>query len=355
MSVNYSLGAGKPLINREQNYVLDRKLLTVHSEDRDISKWPYANEFEIMLPQQILNVQSMRLVEIEMPYTSRLNFFSTLNQNTSFYVSYGGGAVTAITISDETLSYYETSMNNFSVLVNAINDQLKTLTPSSGTPNNPLDLSMSFVNGYFQFDSTTKPFTLNFSRAPSYCQATGLGSYQPTDNNIFGNTYNWGLAYNLGFNKIDISNGTAIATAPSKPNMTSDTCMYMEVDKYNSYDELYPSNQSSFDHNSSTKIRLINANNSYAGRVNSAFAKIPLITNSDSNYVFESRNIGLQNITHYDPPIERIPRLKFKFRYHDGRLVDFGNNQFNFTIEFNMLRNEMGKQLNVRIPSTYAL
>ena len=47
MSVNYSLGAGKPLISREQNYVLDRKLLTVHSEDRDISKWPNSNEFEI--------------------------------------------------------------------------------------------------------------------------------------------------------------------------------------------------------------------------------------------------------------------------------------------------------------------
>ena len=53
--VNYSLGAGKPLISREQNYVLDRKLLTVHSEDRDSSKWPNSNEFEIVLDSEKLS------------------------------------------------------------------------------------------------------------------------------------------------------------------------------------------------------------------------------------------------------------------------------------------------------------
>jgi hypothetical protein len=351
MSVNYSLGAGKPLINREQNYVLDRKLLTVHSEDRDFSKWTNANEFEIMLPQQILNVQSMRLVEIETPFTTQFNFFSTLNQNTKFSASYNGGAVTELTIPAGTLASY--SATNFATLITAINAGLATLT---GNGANDFNISFDTTTNRFRFRSTTNAFTLNFNKAPLYCQETGLGSYQPTDNNIFGNTFNWGLPYNLGFTSKTLITATGGQTvnASSTPNITPDTCMYMEIDKYNSYDELYPCIQSNFDHNSSSNIRQVNANNSYAGRVNSAFAKIPLVTNS-ANYVSESRNIGLQNITHYDPPIERIPRLKFKFRYHDGRLVDFGNNQFNFTIEFNMLRNEMGKQLNVRIPSTYAL
>ena len=76
------LGNSKPLINREQNYVLDRKLLTVHSEDRDITKWPNSNTFEIMLPEQLLNVQSMRLVQATLPAT----FFTFMNdyQNTKF-------------------------------------------------------------------------------------------------------------------------------------------------------------------------------------------------------------------------------------------------------------------------------
>ena len=36
----YNLHNSNQLITNEQNYVLDRKLLTVHSEDRDIKKWP---------------------------------------------------------------------------------------------------------------------------------------------------------------------------------------------------------------------------------------------------------------------------------------------------------------------------
>ena len=36
----FVLNQTHPLIPREQNYVLDRKIITIHSNDRDISKWP---------------------------------------------------------------------------------------------------------------------------------------------------------------------------------------------------------------------------------------------------------------------------------------------------------------------------
>jgi hypothetical protein len=70
----------RPLISREQNYYLERKLLTIHSEDRDIDKYPKSNEFSIKLPDTIRNIQSMRLVQCEFP----INFynFSNYNQNT---------------------------------------------------------------------------------------------------------------------------------------------------------------------------------------------------------------------------------------------------------------------------------
>lgn len=336
MSVNYSLGAGKPLISREQNYVLDRKLLTVHSEDRDFSKWSNANEFEIVLPEQLLNVQSMRLVEIETP--NNFNVFSTSNQNTKMFINYNSTGSKELTITPGTYTP--------ATLVAEINTQL--IASIDGTH----DLQFQFTNNLFSFKSTTNNYILDFSRNSNYSIPC------PTFNNdIFLNTFNWGLPYNLGFSKKSYSSATLgkTITAENIASLAPDTCMYMEIEKYNSYDELYPCIQSNFDHNSTSKIRLVNANNSSSGKINSAFAKIPLVTCNTASVVFESRNIGLQNITHYDPPIERIPRLKFKFRFHDGRLVDFGNNQFNFTIEFNMLRNEMGKQLNVRIPSTYAL
>ena len=259
------------------------------------------------------------------------------------------------------------------------------------------------------FGHTDTAFSLEFRDRYNDYSFNCLNGIKP--DNVFNNNLNWGLGYNLGFDKtnsnIITSNDMSLNTlstsetfnrkrfnymtpsynnssdgskwdqsynlwrdfsgnnpmrfyivSPHAINIQGDKCMYMEVEKYNSYDELYPYNESTFSNNevsNITKKVQINGNNSYNGQINSAFAKIPLITHDPDNYVFESRNGGLQNITHYDPPLERLGRLKFKFRFHDGRLVDFQNNPFNFTLEFNMLRSEMSKQYNVRIPSTYTL
>jgi hypothetical protein len=137
-----------------------------------------------------------------------------------------------------------------------------------------------------------------------------------------------------------ISNITHYVEAPLSFNINGETCIYMEVEKYNYYDEIYPYNESS---------RQMFDNNAYAGKVNSAFAKIPIRNYND--YAYDSRTIFLLNMVQFDPPIERIARLKFKFRFHDGRLVNFQNFPFDFTIEFNSLRNEIEKKYNVRIPA----
>jgi hypothetical protein len=332
--VNYSLGAGKPLISREQNYVLDRKLLTIHSEDRDITKWPHANEFEIILPQQLLNIQSMRLVEIEVP--TNLYVFSNLYQNTIMDIS-----GKKIKIQEGTYTPDQ--------LVSAINiDISNNSLPNLDISYNPINQKFSFINNVGSSISLNFATQVDYSMNNTSCPVI-----------VFNNYANWGLPYNLGFNKqnYDLTNGNTIDASFSAV-LSGDKCIYMEVDKYNSYDELYPYNESTFSNNeasNTTKKVQINGNNAYNGQINSAFAKISLITYGSDNYVFESRNIGLENITHYDPPLERLGRLKFKFRFHDGRLVNFQNNPFNFTLEFNMLRSEMGRQYNVRIPSTYAL
>ena len=69
-----------PLIPREQTYVLDRKLVSVHSFDRDIKKWPNSNYFEIDLPQSLQKIQSMRLLNVSLP--SNQYVFSHEYQNT---------------------------------------------------------------------------------------------------------------------------------------------------------------------------------------------------------------------------------------------------------------------------------
>ena len=90
------------------------------------------------------------------------------------------------------------------------------------------------------------------------------------------------------------------------------------------------------------------------GIVNSAFAKIP-VQSQPLGEVTDSRNGFLTNVKVFEIPEEKVAKLEFKFRYHDGRLVEFDNIPFNFTIEFNQLRNEIGRVYNVRIPNAYTL
>ena len=76
-----------PLIPNPQSYLLDRKLISFHSNDRDISQWPRASHFEIDLPSELSNIASMRLVNISLPNNQFV--FSNEYQNTKFNFSVG--------------------------------------------------------------------------------------------------------------------------------------------------------------------------------------------------------------------------------------------------------------------------
>ena len=99
---NFIVEQNHPLIKREQTYVLDRKLLTVHSNDRDISKWPNSNHFEIELPQPLSNVQSIRLLNISLPNNHYVFMDSYQNTKLKFTVKNGIDQAFIITISEGT-------------------------------------------------------------------------------------------------------------------------------------------------------------------------------------------------------------------------------------------------------------
>jgi hypothetical protein len=341
---SYSLGNSKPLINREQNYVLDRKLLTVHSEDRDITKWPNSNTFEIMLPETLLNVQSMRLIQATMP--AYFFTFSNDYQNTAFQFTIQNVAH-IVTIQEG--NYTPCQLSN--ELTNKMNRSINS--------DASFNVFYDEVKHNFWFGHTDLSFNLDFDKQITY---NFVNCEQPI---IWNNHSKWGFPYYIGFKKqkyqstidldgsisfdyicpnnttiVDYSNITNYIEAPLSFSLGGETSLYLEIDKYNSYDELYPYNESS------TQLF---GNNAYSGKVNSAFAKIPIREYNENTY--DSRTIFLVNMVHYDPPIERIARLKFRFRFHDGRLVNFQNFPFDFTLEFNSLRNEIEKKYNVRIPS----
>ena len=340
----------------DQKYVIDRKLLTIHSEDRDITKWSNSNNFEILVPTPLHNVQSMRLIQSSFP--TQMYLFSEYNQNTKFTITTLGIKYT-ITIRDGNYTK-ETIVAEIMYLLNNAGISGAIFNVFFNNPQSRLCIGCNLQ------------FTINADEAILYNNCP--------DHIVFKNYTNWGLPYNLGFDKnayisavltsdftlydltynsiYDVSNGQIdyYVKAPFQLNLVGDTCIYMEVDKYNSYDELYPYGKSNPDKNNNpggNNSTFTQANNAYLGKTESAFAKIPI--DRKNEYIYDSRTLNLCNIVHYDPPLERVTRMRFKFRYHDGRLVDFTNMPFDFTIEFNMLRNEFSKNLCVRIPSTYLI
>ena len=60
--LTYNVSNSNPLIPRQQTYVLDRKLVSIHSEDRDIKKYPQSNKFNTVIVL-LENAQSVRTVE----------------------------------------------------------------------------------------------------------------------------------------------------------------------------------------------------------------------------------------------------------------------------------------------------
>ena len=110
---------------------------------------------------------------------------------------------------------------------------------------------------------------------------------------------------------------------PYKINIFGPSHIYLEVYKYNSIDETTPYNVNSF----------TLTTNETNGIVNSAFAKIPIVSTPLTQYYDGPANA----YKFFNPPIERIRRLRFKFRYHNGTLVDFSTFPYSFTLEFSTL------------------
>lgn len=377
------------LITRRQTYVLDRKLVTIHSNDRDIKKWPRANNFEIELPETLHNVQSLRLVMTSFPmklYTfsheyqnTKLSFqlipqprqstdtpiYVALNQNRNhiYTIEIQEGNFVADQICREIERKMNREVYDFLISVG--------LTPEEAEYNY-FTLTYDSVSQKILFGNRFDNFSLNFHKPENYrTYDVDEGCGQKIDNcarqpNVWQHYTQWGLPYYLGFQKqkyvgCEIStpftfdyredplwlfssedNPSAKAyyvEAPSVQCLVGESVMYMILDKFNTMDEIVPYSESTNNM----------YNNDYNGTVNAAFEKIPLNI-MGAREVFDSQNTNLENISYYDVPIESIRKVKIQFRFHDGRLVDFQNCDFNFTLGFNCLRDEIPREYEVRVP-----
>jgi hypothetical protein len=379
------------LVPREQTYSYERKLITIHSCDRDISKYPNGAQFQITLPQTISNIESVCLSDVSFP-VNQFNISEALSNNVfCFSLEWvDGNDKISTTLRQFTIpnGYYANDdlatqlQNQMTVCMegaaangkqsshqfNVTYDQVGQSFVFAMTAHEPDDHLWVFQNNH----KKTKSFTIHVLPSISAPAISYPFSPPPIQNQ----TCDWGLGYNLGFNKSDIGwkseavasdddsvnlyynggyvnktkNGTNIISksestklttthhvlrAQNSPILLANTVMYMELDGMNQIDELSPYPDE------------INQLGNGGGRTNSVFAKIP-ITTSPQSQAFDSRNGFLSATTHYNPVLEKVVKLKIKFRYHNGSLVDFRNAPFHFTLEFKSVRNEIGRNMTFR-------
>ena len=297
-------------IQTNSNYVVFKKSLSVHSEDRDIYQWPDPTQFEITAPVDYKNVVSLRLNDIEIP--SSYYVFSNTNQNTKLTFILNNVKFTII-ITSGTYTHDQLTKELTNILNQTISAHMNTTYTHFNVTYNPVNMKLLFINDkdIFQFD---------FTQAETYDCDTKITCYD--------NYTNWGLGSYLGFDKkLYTSAGTLNTIEPEYTlNLYGDKYIYMELAYYNNIDEVMPY---AYKSNASIQPKV-------GGKHNSAFAKIPLFPNTSVS--FSSRETYLSNIFFSDPPLERIQKFKFKLRHHDGRPVNFNNCNFTFTIEITMLK-----------------
>ena len=251
-----------PLISREQTYVLERKLVTIHSEDRDVCGWPHSSYFEITLPQQLTNVQSIRLIESNFPSVN--NVFTNSNQNTklTFTLTSGTYVGTYTIIIDEGF-YSPFQLAN--ELTNKMNQAVSFSPLYTG-----FVVIYNEVNQKIWFGNNIDPFELNFDVKETYYDtATTANQYEncrvlpPNELSTCMNT-KWGLPYYIGFNRESYTSTIAAnglnfeykkltdpdynwlvpngyyVTAPNVVSIFGETVFYMDLFNYNDMDELMP-------------------------------------------------------------------------------------------------------------------
>ena len=345
-----------PIIPQKNTFSLDRKLLTIHANDRE--QFFYNNNvFSIKTPQPYNNVQSLRLTEINFP--SKINNFSKNLNNNIFYIN---DNFSPINIPDgnytpENLAnFLHNNISHHSINVVYLPDRQRFLFYSS----NPFSLNfkLNLQNCNFINPPNSLKHNTNNPRSNNNIDVFNMNDTINTSLII-----NEGFLYDIGFDLVVNQNnpvlkkastdklplnkisGTLSSTteynfiiSDSPPRFRDKQPIYMEIDSLNiNYDELNPfptgtNNMFSNQSNSSTRT---------------AFIKIPPFIYNAGGFQYDNLQNG---VAFFEAPIKRIQNLKFKFRYHDNKLVDLDNQDVNFTIEINQLRSNMHRDMKIQTP-----
>ncbi len=377
MSFQYNVQDNHSIIPNANEYFLEKKYISIHSVDRDVTKFPVSSEFEVELPEDYLNVHSIQLHSWNFP-TDNLYTFAKVHNNVSMIFSV---IPCQVDIGDTDYDYYQevykclSTEHKFVIQIEDGNYSPVELTTELA---NRFNTAVSlYLYDYFKENNLLSiykryhEFVIAYNRISQKIWFGNKSSsfilynddtsfhYQHlcASKNVLPEYENWGLPFNLGFTRKtetskeeserlrfyygsvfnndegywvdknpDLKNASVhYIESPIKINLQGPNCFYIELDKQNYIDETSPY----------TLNKFTQTTNITTGEVNSSFAVI-YFNNLSQNYQWS--NNDSQPIKYYNPPAERIRKFKFRIRYHNGLLLDFGNTEFSFMIKLKLLR-----------------
>jgi hypothetical protein len=401
----FNTSTSHPLIPNANDYIIYKKYVSIHSEDRDVLKYPNSNQFEIEMPEDITNVYSLRLINWTFP--SNYNSFSISNSNVTMFFKitnpYNPGENLLINPLEqaifECLFYSANKLFEFTIQEGFYNPtQMVT----------ELQNKFNFVvtkriTAYFKEKSVTDPDYLNlltqFNEQGGYTKFVIV--YNVVGQKIwFGNTTDefmlvneevllmggtdtlfcaqktqqpefdfWGLPGNLGLSRCNttaISINTSDSGEPFTPRF-----FYGDVNPGDNGIWLTPNTELPgsvvYFIEPSYKINLMGpayfymelAGNNCIDETSpytvNKFTLSTNITNGVTNSAFAKISIPTTPISQwfdreslpykmYWPPADRIRKLSIKLRYHNGQLVNFGAFPYSFTIEFTQLQSQQNRR-----------
>jgi hypothetical protein len=131
--------------------------------------------------------------------------------------------------------------------------------------------------------------------------------------------------------------------SPNKSNVLGNPYFYMELFGLNCIDEMIPYVDSKFTRES----------NETNGTLNAAFAKLSKNTWVTPDWTCNNAN-ELIPVRIFNPPAERIKKLRIKLREHNGQLLELGNGSFSFTLEFTLYKPQIERRNSMFVPETTA-
>jgi hypothetical protein len=288
-----------------------RVIKTLLVDSRDRSPLSTQSQYTVKLPKTYENIYAVTLKSAEVPYSWYT--FSEARGNLSFVVTvlnYDGiGTDLTETITIPEGNYTATQFAT--ALKDALDAKFGTNAFAVEYSQNTNTLMFTYVK-----DGSTKSFIFDFTAPQSQSAGcAGQSTVTPTS------TY-WGLGYYMGFDKkvyTSVNTSPSFLTSTFAVTVNPDNYILMELDFINKEDE------------TSIDSRL-------SGRVDGCFAKLP-ITGNSGDVIFFRELCCPMNRSVMTPPLGQLRTLNIKWRFHDGRLVDFHNLDHSFTLEFELLEN----------------